>query len=186
MMAGVAAAVVRVSVHVAQCRFTVLLRIASGTRDKSLVERRDRTFMILFTRPPEGRRSAPSHRGAKEASRLKLKAYLHSRALVSILFLALLGAEGNQPPWLRSLQEGRQFKGSGSGCATRRPLAPKVGQPPAASRQPSQAKPSQAKRLRPSLFRCREAQTSTRPEEPPAASVSSQSRLSPAEPVPLP
>ena len=85
MMAGVAAAVVRVSVHVAQCRFTVLLRIASGTRDKSLVERRDRTFMILFTRPPEGRRSAPSHRGAKEASRIK--AYLHSRALVSILLV---------------------------------------------------------------------------------------------------
>ena len=82
-MAGVAAAAARVSVHVAQCRFTVLLRIASGTRDKSLVERRDRTFMILFTRPPEGRRSAPSHRGAKEASRIK--AYLHSRALVSIL-----------------------------------------------------------------------------------------------------
>ena len=83
MMAGVAAALARVSVHVAQCRFTVLLRIASGTRDKSLVERRDRTFMILFTRPPEGRRSAPSHRGAKEAWRIK--AYLRSRALVSIL-----------------------------------------------------------------------------------------------------
>ena len=83
MMAGVAAAAARVSVHVAQCRFTVLLRIASGTRDKSLVERRDWTFMILFTRPPEGRRSAPSHRGAKETSRIK--AYLHSRALVSIL-----------------------------------------------------------------------------------------------------
>ena len=82
-MAGVAAAAARVSVHVAQCRFTVLLRIASGTRDKSLVERRDRTFMILFTRPPEGRRSAPSHRGAKEAARIK--AYLRSRALVSIL-----------------------------------------------------------------------------------------------------
>ena len=82
-MAGVAAAAARVSVHVAQCRFTVLLRIASGTRDKSLVERRDRTFMILFTRPPEGRRSAPSHRGAKEASRIK--GFFLPHALASIL-----------------------------------------------------------------------------------------------------